>query len=232
MAAAPARWRNAAAAVVDRPCRLVVVYRALAQGQFGRFGQGSRPRHRVGRPCADHPLRPDVTGPVVRAKVIRFMHEHKIGQEALRAIAMASYHHAQANPRAVMRGRPLTEQSYDDSRWITEPFTCSIVAWRMTAPPPLILVSAERASDLKHKPAYVLAVAHRLRPSRASTPAGFAHRTSPARISRPSQSTVGHGRASARRMSTCAVLREFHRRRADEPGRARLLRAPKRRWSS
>ena len=40
-------------------------------------------------------------------KVIRFMHEHKIGQEALRAIAMASYHHAQANPRAVMHGRPL-----------------------------------------------------------------------------------------------------------------------------
>ena len=50
------------------------------------------------------------------------MHEHMIEQEALRAIAMASYHHAQANPRAVMHGRPLTEQAYDDSRWITEPF--------------------------------------------------------------------------------------------------------------
>jgi hypothetical protein len=26
---------------------------------------------------------------------------------------MASYHHAQSNPRAVMYGRPLTEEMYD-----------------------------------------------------------------------------------------------------------------------
>src|SRR2546421_231278 len=54
--------------------------------------------------------------------VTRFMHDHAVGQEALRAIALASYHHAQSNPRAVMYGRPLSEAQYDASRWITEPF--------------------------------------------------------------------------------------------------------------
>ena len=31
------------------------------------------------------------------------MHDHGVRQEALRAIALASYHHAQNNPRAVMQ---------------------------------------------------------------------------------------------------------------------------------
>ncbi len=55
-------------------------------------------------------------------KAMRFMHEHGVERSALRAISMASYHHAQQNPRAVMHGRPLTEDKYDDSRWIVEPF--------------------------------------------------------------------------------------------------------------
>src|SRR3712207_9464958 len=55
-------------------------------------------------------------------KITRFMTDHGIRHEALRAIAMASYHHAQNNPNAVMRGRPLTEEKYETSRWIIEPF--------------------------------------------------------------------------------------------------------------
>src|SRR5438094_75588 len=35
-------------------------------------------------------------------RVRRYMHEHGVQQEALRAVALASYHHAQANPRVVM----------------------------------------------------------------------------------------------------------------------------------
>src|SRR5205814_2363371 len=52
----------------------------------------------------------------------RFMHDHGLSQSPLAAIAMASYHHAQFNPRAVMYGRPLSREDYDRSRWIVEPF--------------------------------------------------------------------------------------------------------------
>jgi len=40
------------------------------------------------------------------------MHEHHVTQDALAAIAMACYHHAQFNPRAVMYGRPLSRKDY------------------------------------------------------------------------------------------------------------------------
>jgi acetyl-CoA acetyltransferase len=50
------------------------------------------------------------------------MRDHGVRPETQRAIALASYHHAQSNPRAVMHGRPLTPAAYDASRWIVEPF--------------------------------------------------------------------------------------------------------------
>ncbi len=40
---------NAAAAIATGQAECVVVFRALAQGQFGRFGQGPRMQHGVGR---------------------------------------------------------------------------------------------------------------------------------------------------------------------------------------
>ena len=87
-------------------------------------------------------------------KVTRFMHDHGIRQEALRGISLACYHHAQNNPNAVMRGRPLDEQKYDDSRWIIEPFfhlyDCCQENDGAAA---VIVVSAEKAEELKNKPA-------------------------------------------------------------------------------
>ena len=87
---------------------------------------------------------------------MRFMHDHNIRPEAQRAIALASYHHAQANPRAVMHGRPLTEEDYDDSRWIVEPFRLFDCCMENDGAAALVLISAERARDLNHPPAYVL----------------------------------------------------------------------------
>ena len=49
----------------------------------------------------------------VALRVRRFMHEHRVTQDALAAVVLADYHHAQLNPRAVMYGRPLTREQYD-----------------------------------------------------------------------------------------------------------------------
>ena len=92
-------------------------------------------------------------------RVMRFMHDHGVRQEAQRAIALASYHHAQANPRAVMHGRPLTAEAYDASRWIVEPFRLFDCCMENDGAAALVLVSAERARDLRRPPAYLLGVA-------------------------------------------------------------------------
>ena len=113
---------NAAAAVATGMADCVVVFRALAQGQFGRFGQGPRRNTIAGEMAHTVPYGLMSPAQMFAMKTQRFMHDHGVGQEALRAISLASYHHAQSNPRAVMYGRPLDEDTYDSSRWIVEPF--------------------------------------------------------------------------------------------------------------
>ncbi len=165
---------NAAAAIVGGLADCVVVYRALAQGQFGRFGQGPRARTVSGDLALSVPYGQMSPAQWYAPKAMRFMHEHGIGQEALRAIALASYHHAQANPRAVMYGRPLTEAAYDASRWITEPFHLYDCCQENDGAAAVILTPAERAKDLKQRPAYVLGAAIGAGYRVHSTPAGFA----------------------------------------------------------
>jgi acetyl-CoA acetyltransferase len=77
----------------------------------------------------------------------------------MRSIALASYHHAQANPRALMHGKPLTEAAYDASRWIAEPLHLYDCCMENDGAAAVVMVAAERARELRHKPAYVLGAA-------------------------------------------------------------------------
>ncbi|MGB6565610.1 MAG: hypothetical protein WBE69_23650, partial [Candidatus Binataceae bacterium] len=150
---------QAAAAVAAGYAKYVVVFRALAQGQFGRFGQAA-PVDTVSGPSAyAWPYGLFVPAQWVALRVRRFMHEHRVTQNALAAVVLADYHHAQLNPRAVMYGRPLTREQYDRSRWIVEPFHLYDCCMENDGAAALILTSAERARDLKQKPVYVMAAA-------------------------------------------------------------------------
>jgi acetyl-CoA acetyltransferase len=82
-----------------------------------------------------------------------------VRQQAMRAVALASYHHAQANPRAVMHGKPLDPDKYDASRWIVEPFHLYDCCMENDGAAALVLVSEERAKDFRQKPAYLLGAA-------------------------------------------------------------------------
>ena len=150
---------NAAAAISAGYADCVVVFRALAQGQFQRFGSAPPGGTVSGEAALTFPY--GLISPAQRfaMRVMRFMHDHGVRQEAQRAIALASYHHAQANPRAVMHGRPLTPEAYDASRWIVEPFRLYDCCMENDGAAALVLVSAERARDTRRPPAYLLGVA-------------------------------------------------------------------------
>jgi len=150
---------NGAAAIATGQADCVVVFRSLAQGQYGRFGQTTGVNTASGEKSYLMPY--GVLSPPQRfaMRVQRYMHEHGVRQEALRAIALASYHHAQANPRAVMHGRPLDEARYDESRWIAEPFHLFDCCMENDGAAALVLVDAERARDFANKPVYLLGAA-------------------------------------------------------------------------
>lgn len=147
---------NAAAAIATGMAECAVVFRALAQGQFGRFGQGPRSNVISGSGAFTVPYGLMSPAQSFAMKVTRFMHDHGVNQEALRAISLASYHHAQNNPRAVMHGRPLSEEKYNESRWIVEPFHLFDCCQENDGAAAMVLVPAERAKDFPHKPTYIL----------------------------------------------------------------------------
>jgi len=143
---------NAAAAIAAGYADCVVVFRALAQGQFQRFGAAPPAATVSGEAALTFPY--GLISPAQRfaMRVMRFMHEHGIRADAQRAIALASYHHAQSNPRAVMHGRPLTPEAYDASRWIVEPFRLFDCCLENDGAAALILMSAENAARRGLKP--------------------------------------------------------------------------------
>lgn len=150
---------NAAGAIATGQAECVVVFRSLAQGQFGRFGQGPRRSTISGQFAHTIPYGLMSAAQMFAMKVTRFMHDHGVRQEALRAVALASYFHAQQNPKALMCGRPLDEAAYEASRWIVEPFHLYDCCQENDGAAAMILVPAERAKDFAHKPCYVLGAA-------------------------------------------------------------------------
>ncbi|WP_234263506.1 thiolase C-terminal domain-containing protein [Hydrogenophaga sp. NFH-34] len=150
---------NGAAAIESGMAECVVAFRSLAQGQYGRFGRTTGIEQISGERAYLMPY--GVLAPPQRfaMRIRRFMHDHGIGQSALRAIAMASYHHAQANPRAVMHGRPLDTKTYDESRWIVEPLHLYDCCMENDGAAAVVMVQAERARDARQTPAYLLGAA-------------------------------------------------------------------------
>jgi acetyl-CoA acetyltransferase len=150
---------NGAAAIAAGLAECVVVYRGLAQGQFGRFGQQVGDNAVSGEMAYQTPYGVIAPPQKFTLRITRYLHEHGIGPEALRAIALASYHHAQANPRAVMHGKPLDAARYDAARWIVEPLRLYDCCMENDGAAAVLLVAAERARDFAQPPAYLLGAA-------------------------------------------------------------------------
>jgi acetyl-CoA acetyltransferase len=148
---------QAAATIATGQAECVVVYRALAQGQFFRFGAIPSGPTVSGNGAFTTPYGLMSAAQTFALRMNRFVHERGISLSTQRAVALASYHHAQQNPRAVMHGRPLTAEAYDQSRWIAEPYRLFDCCMENDGAAAMILVSAERAEEFPHRPVYLLA---------------------------------------------------------------------------
>lgn len=158
---------HAAAAIAAGQCEVALVTygstaRSARRGRGGRQAGGDEGGTAFWPQAFEAPYgttTPGIYGLVAR----RHMHEYGTTSEQLAEIAVATRQHASTNPFAVMRD-PITVSDVVNSRMVSDPLhllDCCLVTDGGGA---FIVTSAERAKDLKKKPAYILgggqAVAH------------------------------------------------------------------------
>ena len=148
---------NAAMAVATGMADCVVAYRGLAQGQFGRFGQGPRNPSVSGPAAFTVPYGIMSPAQIYAPRTTRLIEQYPGVRDAMRAVAIACYRHAKNNPRAVMYQRGLDEAEYDASRWISEPFHLFDCCLENDGAAAVVVMSPERAADLVEHPVHVLA---------------------------------------------------------------------------
>jgi acetyl-CoA acetyltransferase len=140
----------------------VVVFRALAQGQFHRYGQAGKARVARGRASFTGPYGMLSAAQICAMQTMRYMYEHGVTQEALAEVVLACYAHAQSNPRAIRYGSPLTREAYHNSRWVAEPFHLYDCCPQNDGAAASVVTSAERARDCATTPVSIVAAAQGL----------------------------------------------------------------------
>ena len=153
---APGGAMMAMMAVATGVCKYAVAYRSLAQGQFGRFGQARGPALAVGGQAFVAPFGLLTPAQTFALQARRHMAEYGTKSEHFGMISLASYKHAQNNPRAVMHGRPITLNDHQNSRMIADPYHLYDCCQENDGACAIVVTSAENARDLKQKPVYIM----------------------------------------------------------------------------
>ncbi|MCZ4076599.1 lipid-transfer protein [Rhodococcus sp. H36-A4] len=158
--AACATVQQAAMAVATGVADVVVCYRAFNERSGTRYGLGQhdRPMDSTADRAAYAWLTPQgLSTPAqwVAMFARRYMHEYGATSEDFGRVAVVARAHAAVNPAAWFYNRPITLEDHQNSRWIAEPLHLLDCCQETDGGQALVIVSAERARDLKHAPAIV-----------------------------------------------------------------------------
>lgn len=148
---------QAQAAILSGQAETVVVYRATAESTSGRLSSAVI-RGVFGMQYRVHGIDSPAQALALRAQ--RIVEHDGISREALRAISRASYYHANRTPGAIGQTVELTDEMYDDSRWVVEPLRLFDSSRENDAAAAIIFTSAQRARELTDRPVYLLGSAY------------------------------------------------------------------------
>ncbi|NKS63561.1 lipid-transfer protein [Rhodococcus hoagii] len=158
--AACASVQQAAMAVATGIADVVVVYRAFNERSGMRFGAGQhdRPMDSTADRAAYAWLTPQgLSTPAqwVAMFARRYMYQYGATSEDFGRVAVVDRKHAANNPKAWFYGKPITLEDHQNSRWIAEPLHLLDCCQETDGGQALVIVSAERAKDLRQKPAII-----------------------------------------------------------------------------
>ena len=151
--ALPATLNLTSMAIMAGQADCVAVYRSMAEGSSQRL--------RVMVAQDDTSAQYLVNGLDSPAQILalrsqRLMEYHGVPRSALKATTQASYYHARNNPHAYGRNLDVSDEVYDNARIISEPYRLLDCSRENDGAACILVVSAERAKDLRQKPAYIL----------------------------------------------------------------------------
>jgi acetyl-CoA acetyltransferase len=148
-----------AMAVATGMANCVVAFRAMNERSgrgTPRYGQASVRRGASGAAAYQEPYGLFTPAQMVALAARRHMHLYGTKSEHFGAIAVACRTHAQNNPNAVMRNRPITIDDHQNSRMIADPLHLLDCCLETDGGAAVVITSAERAKDLKHKPISIM----------------------------------------------------------------------------
>jgi acetyl-CoA acetyltransferase len=143
---------------------VVVCYRALNERSGRRFGQVSRAAVRSGTSAgADnawhYPMGLSTPAATVAMIARRYMHDYGATSADFGQVTVADRRHAATNPKAWFYQRPVTLAEHQASRWIAEPLRLLDCCQESDGAVAVVVTSAERARDLRQRPAVIRAAA-------------------------------------------------------------------------
>jgi acetyl-CoA acetyltransferase len=162
--AACATVQQAAMAVATGIAEVVICYRALNERSGHRFGQVSRAA--AAAPTSGgvdnswhYPMGLSTPAATVAMIARRYMHDYGATSEDFGRVTVADRRHAATNPKAWFYERPVTLADHQASRWIAEPLRLLDCCQESDGAVAVLVTSAERARDLRQRPAVIRAAA-------------------------------------------------------------------------
>ena len=152
--------QQAVNALLAGVCKYAVVWRAMhnPRGTYQNLPSGMA----AGAAQFTAPYGFGGPGQGMAVAYTRWLERHNQNREKMATLATTQRRHTQRNPHAYFYGTELTREDYLNSRMVAYPFClfdCDIPVQGAVA---IVLTTADRARDLKPKPAYLAGYGQRL----------------------------------------------------------------------
>jgi acetyl-CoA acetyltransferase len=151
--AGPACVGHLAMAVATGQCRVGVAWRSRKRGSGQRPWAGAAQASANALWTRPHGLLRPVDEVAMLTR--RYMHEYGATREHLANVALAVRGMANRNPQALMYEKRLTRDEYLNARWISEPLCLFDNCLETDGALACVVVSAERARELRQPPVYL-----------------------------------------------------------------------------